>query len=67
MYKEQLAKWGFRKNLKKDEVKGIIKKARQREGRKTEVRVQGQLVPLHRIEKAYERLFPGGEVNMAGK
>lgn len=65
MYKEQLAEWGFRKNLKKDEVKGIIKRTRQREGRKTEVRIQGQLIPLHRIEKAYERQFPGEEASVA--
>ncbi|KAH7157981.1 hypothetical protein B0J13DRAFT_603652 [Dactylonectria estremocensis] len=60
MYKEKLSSWGFSKNLKKGTVRGIVRRANHREGRQTEVLVNGTKVALDRVQKAYDRHFPPG-------
>lgn len=67
MYKDRLAEWGFRKNLKKDTVKRIMRETQRREGRETEIRVRGTVVPLNRIRKKYDRQFPDGESTTTGQ
>lgn len=67
MFKERFGEWGFRKNLKKDEVKHAVIKTRQRDGRKTAVKIRGQVFTQHRIQKAFERQYSGAELNISGE
>ncbi|KIL83693.1 hypothetical protein FAVG1_13086 [Fusarium avenaceum] len=55
MYKERLRGWGYRKNLKKTDVKNIVQKINERAGRETEVLMGGGKIEMGRVYRAAER------------
>lgn len=52
-YERQFKAWKFRKNLKKEHWKHIIPRVekRKREGKETEVKFDGVVVPMEKIQK----------------
>ncbi|SCV36179.1 uncharacterized protein FFB14_05952 [Fusarium fujikuroi] len=55
MYKDRLKRWGLWKNLKKTRVESIVQEINDRQGRKTEVLVEGRKVELDRVQRAHDR------------
>ncbi|KAK2471614.1 hypothetical protein H9L39_16605 [Fusarium oxysporum f. sp. albedinis] len=55
MYKERLKQWGLWKNLKKTRVESIVQEINDRQGRETEVLVEGRKVELDRVQRAHDR------------
>ncbi|KAF5698700.1 hypothetical protein FMUND_15040 [Fusarium mundagurra] len=55
MYKDRLKRWGLWKNLKKTRVESIVQEINDRQGRETEVLVEGRRVELDRVQRAHDR------------
>ena len=67
-YERQVKRWGFRKNLKQNETKMIMKKLanRARQQNKLDVYVGGNLMPASAITSKISRLYVPASEQYAG-
>ncbi|KAF2145338.1 uncharacterized protein K452DRAFT_294994 [Aplosporella prunicola CBS 121167] len=58
-YERQFKRWGFRKNLKAEEWKFVSRRLekRKREGKETDLKIDGILVPRKKLQKEIDRNF----------
>ncbi|RYP02427.1 hypothetical protein DL764_005806 [Monosporascus ibericus] len=54
-FEYKLAKWGVRKNARRDEWQYLRRRMQKREGRISEVTIRGRIIPEHKIRRELQR------------
>ncbi|RYP75533.1 hypothetical protein DL770_007386 [Monosporascus sp. CRB-9-2] len=54
-FEYKLAKWGVRKNARRDEWQYLRRQMQKREGRISEVTIRGRIIPEHKVRRELQR------------